>query len=200
MGLGGFKNSWQRQSKDFGHGQNTNRDQSTKYSCLVFDNRGVGESDKPLARIPKSKDVELTNLKARIFSQAWLDEPDAEGHFPTNGDRFAAQELKKRQDTDGYTRTGFICQAIAAGWHHKSPKQLEELGDKVGRERIQVVHGTLDRMITPLHGDLLFERLGGKEKGVTMVVVEGKSHGLAMEWRRDFTKLIGGFVEKTGVF
>ena len=49
MGLGGFKNSWQRQSKDFGHGQNTNRDQSTKYSCLVFDNRGVGESDKPLA-------------------------------------------------------------------------------------------------------------------------------------------------------
>lgn len=97
------------------------------------------------------------------------------------------------------TRTGFICQAIAAGWHHKSPKQLEELGDRVGRERIQVVHGTLDRMITPPHGDLLFEGLGGKEKGVTMVVVEGKAHGLAMEWRRDFTKLIGGFVEKTSV-
>ena len=67
----------------------------------------------------------------------------------------------------------------------------------MGRERIQVVHGTLDRMITPPHADLLFKGLGGKEKGVTMVVVEGKAHGLPMEWRRDFTKLIGGFVEKT---
>ena len=55
MGLGGFKSAWQRQSKDFGHGQNTNRDQSTKYSCLVFDNRGVGESDKPLARYSTSE-------------------------------------------------------------------------------------------------------------------------------------------------
>ena len=55
MGLGAFKSAWQRQSKDFGHGQNTNRDQSTKYSCLVFDNRGVGESDKPLARYSTSE-------------------------------------------------------------------------------------------------------------------------------------------------
>ncbi len=55
MGLGGFKTAWQRQSKDFGHGQNTNRDQSTKYSCLVFDNRGIGESDKPLARYSTSE-------------------------------------------------------------------------------------------------------------------------------------------------
>ena len=41
MGLGTFKWFWQRQTKDFGH------DQSSKYSCLVFDNRGMGESDKP---------------------------------------------------------------------------------------------------------------------------------------------------------
>ena len=132
-----------------------------------------------------------------MFSQAWLEEPDAEGHFPTNGDRFAAQELKKRQDTNGYTKTGLICQSIAAGWHHKSRKQLEELGDKVGRERIQVVHGTLDRMVSPPHGDLLFQELGGGGKGVTMVVAEGKGHGLPMEWRRDFTNVISLFVEKT---
>lgn len=54
MGLGGLKTQWQRQTKDFGHGQNTNRDQSNKYSCLVFDNRGVGESDKPLLRYSTS--------------------------------------------------------------------------------------------------------------------------------------------------
>jgi hypothetical protein len=31
-----------------------------------------------------------------------------------------------------------MLQAIAAGWHYKSPAQLKELGDKVGRERISV--------------------------------------------------------------
>ena len=52
---GALKSAWQRQSKDFGHGQNTNRDQSTKYSNLIFDNRGIGESDKPLARYSTSE-------------------------------------------------------------------------------------------------------------------------------------------------
>lgn len=34
-----------------------------------------------------------------------------------------------------------MLQAIAAGWHHKSAEQLKEIGDKVGRERIMVLHG-----------------------------------------------------------
>lgn len=49
MGLGSLKSSWQRQTKDFGH------DQSSKYSCLIFDNRGMGESDKPLMRYSTSE-------------------------------------------------------------------------------------------------------------------------------------------------
>lgn len=44
MGLGAFKWYWQRQTKDFGH------DQSSRYSCLIFDSRGMGESDKPFMR------------------------------------------------------------------------------------------------------------------------------------------------------
>ena len=147
--------------------------------------------------IPKSVDIQLTELKARIFSEEWLHEPDAEGHFPTNGDRFAAQEMQKRQDVDGFIRKGFLCQIVAAAYHHKSAKQLEELGDRVGRERIMVVHGTLDRMVTLPHGEILCKELGGEENGVTKVIVQGKGHGLPMEWRKDFTKLIGGFIEKT---
>lgn len=49
MGLGAFKNAWQRQTKDFGH------DQASRYTCLILDNRGMGESDKPLMRYSTSE-------------------------------------------------------------------------------------------------------------------------------------------------
>ena len=49
MGLGGIKQTWQRQTRDFGH---TDGD---KYTCLIFDNRGMGASDKPLLRYTTSE-------------------------------------------------------------------------------------------------------------------------------------------------
>lgn len=49
MGLGGMKYAWQRQTKDFAH------DQADKYSSLVLDNRGIGESDKPRMRYSTSE-------------------------------------------------------------------------------------------------------------------------------------------------
>ena len=49
MGLGGLKRTWQRQTKDFGHTE------ADKYTCLNFDNRGVGDSDKPLLRYTTSE-------------------------------------------------------------------------------------------------------------------------------------------------
>ena len=147
--------------------------------------------------LPKSTDTKLANIKARMFNQEWLNEPDAEGHFPTNGDRFAAQEIHKKADPLAFTTAGFIMQAIAAGWHHKSPAQVAEIGDRVGRERIQVIHGDVDRMITFPHGEVLAAELGGQEKGVTVVCAKGKAHGLPMEWRREFTKAIAALVERT---
>ena len=127
-------------------------------------------------------------------------EPDAEGHFPTNGDRFAAQEVFKRSVPGAFTLKGFILQAIAAGWHHKSPKQLAQLGDAVGRERILIVHGDVDKMVTPPHGKLLIEGLGGEEKGLTVVWVEGKAHALHMEWRRGVTKTLSQHIDRTSEF
>lgn len=49
MGLGGLKKTWQRQTWDFGHLQ------KDRYSCLVFDNRGIGDSDRPLLRYTTSE-------------------------------------------------------------------------------------------------------------------------------------------------
>lgn len=132
-----------------------------------------------------------------MFSQAWLDAPDADGGFPTNGDRFAAQEVNKRRDVIGFTKKGFILQAIAAGWHHKSAAQLKELADKIGRDRIQVMHGTIDNMITPPHAEVLVRELGGEEVGVTKYIFEGRGHVLMLEEREEFARLIAALIEKT---
>ena len=147
--------------------------------------------------IPRAIDVQLADIKVRLFSKPWLEEPDAEGAFPTNGDRFAAQELSKRQDKEGFTRKGFLCQALAAGWHHKSPEQLKALGDAVGRERIQVMHGTVDNMITVPHAEVLAKELGGEEGGVTKRIFEGRGHVLMWEEREEFRQSISAMIEKT---
>ena len=149
-----------------------------------------------LSSIPKGIDTTLASAKARLFSEKWLNEPDAEGHFPTNGDRFAAQEISKRAN-GSFTTLGFILQAFAVASHYKSPAQLTEMGDRIGRDRIQVIHGELDEMITADHGEVLAAGLGGQQSGVTVIMVKGKAHGLPMEWRREFTKAIAALVEKT---
>ncbi|KAI9822021.1 MAG: hypothetical protein M1832_003193 [Thelocarpon impressellum] len=267
MGLGAFKLAWQRQTKDFGH------DRAAEFTSLIFDNRGMGESDKPLMRystsemakdtlelldhlgwtaprqlhvtgvsmggmigqelallipdriasltllstaarlvnttgyiehlrarinlfIPKPLDTQLSLVKARLFSSSWLDLADADGDFPTNGDRFAAQELRKRHDTEGFTRKGFLLQAIAAGWHHKSAAQLRDLADAVGRPRIQVIHGAEDRMISAPHGAVLVAELGGPEQ-VRSIVVEDAGHVLPMEQRVPFRGWMLEHVRKT---
>jgi pimeloyl-ACP methyl ester carboxylesterase len=127
--------------------------------------------------VPKSLDRAVTDSARMLFSPSWLAKPDdtilptsstpnavlpPSGHyqrFSTNYERFAAQELTKRLDTEGFPKKGFMLQAIAAGWHFKSPEQLRELGDRVGRERICVMHGTADNMISVPHGRKLIAML-----------------------------------------
>jgi len=271
MGLGSLKTAWQRQTKDFGHSK------GDRYSCLLIDNRGIGESDKPMMRystsemakdiidvlehlgwtkerqlhvvgismggmisqelglliperiaslslvstaaaiqntvgfienlrnrinlfIPRSLDAQVDMIKYNLFSQEWLTLPDeleyVKASFPTNGDRVAAGEVAKRLDTKSFTRTGFLSQALAAGWHYKSPAQLSSLGDKVGRERIMVIHGGIDRMITFPHADILLEGLGGEARGVTKHFELGQGHVLPIEMRSQFNGWVEELVQK----
>ncbi|KAI7371367.1 alpha/beta-hydrolase [Hortaea werneckii] len=272
MGLGGYMKAWQRQTKDFGHTD------SDKYSCLVFDNRGMGHSDKPLLRyttsemakdivelldhvgwkdqrsvhvvgismggmiaqelgllipdricslnlistaprivrtlpylenlrnrinlmIPKSIDAQIAKVKADCYSADWLKRPDDTEYvtepFPTNGDRFAAGELSKRLSPGMFTRQGFLCQLYAAGFHHKDATQLSELGDRVGRDRIMVLHGTGDHMIDFVHAQMLLKELGGKDAGVTKSFHEGIGHVAPFEIRSEFKRIIADRVRKT---
>ena len=175
------------------------RDTSKIYeiaSIFCKDNSGGVTSTLTLGSIPKSVDKQIALVKSRL-SSSWLAQPDQDGDFPTNGDRFAAQELTKRGDSQGFTRKGFICQAMAAGYHKKSPEQVKEIADKVGRERILVIHGTVDNLITVPHGEVLAKELGGEEMGVTKRIFEGRGHYVPIEERAEFRKLIEGIVEKT---
>ncbi|KFA60193.1 hypothetical protein S40285_07570 [Stachybotrys chlorohalonatus IBT 40285] len=269
MGLAGFKTSWQRQTYHFGH---RSRD---KYSVLILDNRGMGESSKPFARfttkdmgmdvievldhvgwtqereinlvgismggmiaqeiayaiptrietlsllstsacvengkslqntfidiigffMPKSEDRSVSDTAHQIFPQEWLEAADAEQLpstdetptcgpapgtpdgkymlFDSNFQRFQAQEVHKRHSSD-FTRKGLVCQLTAVAGHRKSPEQLTEMADKIGRGRILVMHGTKDNLISFPNGEKLIKTI---RPGVGLIV-EGMGHAAIME-------------------
>ena len=150
---------------------------------------------------PKPLDAQIAKVKADCYSATWLAQPDETEPtiqpFPTNGDRFAAGEISKRMSPGAFTRTGFLCQLYAAGFHYKSPQQVAEVGEKVGRRRILVFHGTADRMIDFVHGEMLLRELGGEESGVTKVFPEGVGHVAPFEMRKEFKRIIAERVEVT---
>lgn len=99
-------------------------------------------------------------------------------------------------DNLGFTRKGFLLQAVAAGWHSKSAEQLKLLADQVGRERICVMHGTADRMISFHHAEVLRRELGGVERGIRFESFEGRGHVLVWEERDAFNRLVEEVVDK----
>jgi hypothetical protein len=170
--------------------------------------------------IPKAIDLQIENVKKNLYTQAWLDSPDTlepvKQAFPTNGDRFAANELWKRQQPEYFQKAGFILQAIAAGWHYKSPEQLQQIAKTVGKKRIMVVHGTQDRMITFPHAVVLWRGLEkgegktGKENWlgieeeedvfqegeVEKHFIKGQGHVIPAEMREECNKWLEGLFEK----
>ncbi|KLU88662.1 hypothetical protein MAPG_07647 [Magnaporthiopsis poae ATCC 64411] len=276
MGLGSFKTSWQRQTLHFGH------EHGDKYSALLLDNRGMGDSDRPLFRystsemaldvlevldhvgwtaarsvhvvgvsmggmisqelacvapsrvaslslistaaevngndkgfvenllnraallIPRGVEVSVRNGARRIFSHHWLAAPDdsplpAKGtpgvemppdggeyrRFGTNYERFVAQEMHKRSHK-GFTTPGFLLQLIACGWHHKSREQLAKMADEVGRDRITVLHGTADEMISVAHGRVLVDAIQPKHA----IFLEDLGHAIPMERTEWFNSML----------
>jgi hypothetical protein len=92
---------------------------------------------------------------------------------------------------------GFILQLIAAGWHNKTPAQLRELSDKVGPERIMVIHGTRDRMVSFPHGEELLAGLGGEEAGISKIFIDGQGHVIPIEMRHEFNGWVKSMIHKT---
>lgn len=151
--------------------------------------------------MPKSIDRAVRDTGLSLFPPAFLAAPD-EAHlpdpdatpsclppgggseegakylaFPTNAHRFVAQEMHKRMDPTRFGVKGFLLQLVAAGWHSKTPEQLAGMADAVGRERIMVMHGTEDRMISVPHGRKMVEYV----KPGRALIIEGMGHGPMME-------------------
>lgn len=278
MGLAGTKASWQRQTCHFGH------DHGDKYSVLLIDNRGIGDSDKPTSRyttsgmahdvvevldhvgwtgereinlagislggmiaqevgciipkrlqslsllcttakfesnksaldslknsagiiIPKSEENSIRDTAEKIFVDDWLAAADAEIlpspkttpkcgpapgttdgeyiRFDNNFQRFQAQELAKRRTPGHFTKGGFFCQLMAVVGHRKSASQLHDMAEKVGRDRIMIIHGTRDNMIHMINGEKLLKMV---DPGVGLMV-EGLGHAPIMERTKWFNDL-----------
>ncbi|GJC88502.1 putative aminoacrylate hydrolase RutD [Colletotrichum liriopes] len=149
--------------------------------------------------LPSGVDVELNNKAHRIFTEKFLDSPDTgsldpQKKFPTNLDRFVAEELIERmEDTDFSRRKGVILQAIAAGWHHKSDADLAKIRDNVGGSRVMVMHGTFDETITFPHFEMIKTALGDGPEYIAW-----KDCGHVPPWEREaeFNEAVRDFIDK----
>jgi pimeloyl-ACP methyl ester carboxylesterase len=138
--------------------------------------------------VPKSLEKDIQDTAKGCLPQEWLEQSDQakvpdgsipkcripEGgykRFETNYERWAAQEMVKSEKKH-FTRQGFWMQALAAGKHNKRPEQLKEMADRIGRERIMVIHGDADKMMALELGKRLIQNL----QPAKSVIVEGMGH------------------------
>lgn len=159
-------------------------------------------------------------VKKNLYTEDWLAAPDTLEHvvqpFPTNGDRFAANELWKRTHPDYFQKGGFFLQALAAWLHYKSPQDLAKIAREVGKNRIMVVHGTKDRMLAFPLGVVVWRGLEkgegrtGKENWLGIEeekdvweegeiekhFVKGQGHVLPIEMREQFNGWLKGLVKR----
>ncbi|KAH7156541.1 Alpha/Beta hydrolase protein [Dactylonectria macrodidyma] len=149
--------------------------------------------------VPKSQEQTITDTALKLFTPEWLAAPDGEdvpvpgktarcrppppeagpvyGAFGSNFQRYQAQELAKRRDLAAFSTAGMVSQMLAVGWHDKTDDQLRAMADAVGRERILVMHGTRDNLISLPNGQRLVDVI---QPGVGLIV-EGMGHSPPME-------------------
>lgn len=125
---------------------------------------------------PKPLAARLEAAKANLFSQEWLDRPDYLGVFPTNADRFVAEDLWRMEKLQPPVYAGTLLQGLAASWHYMGPERLKVLGKEI--PDILVTTGTKDALVEDRHSDVLVKEIGG---AVKKQVFEGVGHCLQFE-------------------
>ncbi|TGZ85242.1 alpha/beta-hydrolase [Ascodesmis nigricans] len=146
--------------------------------------------------VPKPLHIRLERVKSNLFSPQYLNSRDPSGIFPTNGDRFVAEELWRMANIKQPGFKGFILQAWAASWHNMQPERLRKVGGAV--EDILVCVGDRDKMIEPIHAKILVEGLDRHREGmgwekVKTRVFEGFGHALQIEVVEEYNDMLEGF-------
>ena len=86
-----------------------------------------------------------------------------------------------------FSTKGVLCQLVAVAYHSKSDEQLREIGEQIGRERITVMQGHADPLITLENLPVLLRGLKG-ESGVEVrkEVFEDTGHYIPLEQQEGF--------------
>ncbi|PFH58106.1 hypothetical protein XA68_14131 [Ophiocordyceps unilateralis] len=161
---------------------------------------------------PRSEEETIFHTSRLVFVPQWLSAPDQGslpnpdstprcqqpattsreyGRFHSNFQRYQAQELVKRRGP-GFSRLGYLCQAVAAVWHWKSHRQLRSMADDVGRKRILVMHGRHDLLIRLRFGLKLIDAL----EPAVVHVVDGMGHGPCVEREAWFNRTLEENLDK----
>ncbi|EWY95595.1 hypothetical protein FOYG_04594 [Fusarium oxysporum NRRL 32931] len=179
-------------------------------SGKVQNTKGLWEtvSDTMDMIIPKSMERSIVDTALRLFTPEWLVAPDddilpepgvtarcspppPEGGptyrlFETNFQRFQAHELTKKTNPELYTTKMLMCQLAAAALHNKTDDQLREIADGVGSERIMIMHGKRDNMISFPNGERLIKVL----KPGSVHIVDDMGHAPIIEKTQWFNSVL----------
>lgn len=126
-------------------------------------------------------------LEKRLHLNGADDSGDGEyGRFGSNYQRYQAEEMRKHLPPNVFSLQGMLCQIAAVIGHRKSASQLRSMADRVGRERILILHGAHDRMIGPSNGEKLIRMV---RPGVGLII-DGMGHAPIMERTEWFNELL----------
>jgi pimeloyl-ACP methyl ester carboxylesterase len=136
---------------------------------------------------PKSEDQKLADVKTHMFGESWINEPDEQGVFPTNGDNWAATVYV---DSVVYYR-GILLQAPACAGHKVKPEQLQKMAKTIGYSNILIIHGHKDKVFPFPAVQRLFDAFGGhQDSGVKLKVLEDTGHLPPVERFQETVQLI----------
>lgn len=148
--------------------------------------------------VPRSLEDDVRHIAKIAYTPEWLAAEDdvtlldsvlgnaAIPRFSNNCERFVAMEVVKRDVPGSFPLSAFVMHVVAAGTHAKSPEQLREIGDRVGRDRIMIVHGVEDKAMSVAMGKKLIDWLQPSKA----LVIEGLGHAPIHERPNWFNELL----------
>lgn len=155
--------------------------------------------------VPQPLPFRLNRVQNSLFSPSFLASPDPLGDFPTNSDRFVAEELWRMKNQTQGPWFAYLLQGLAASTHYFSTERLKKLGELVrvgeGEEEgeegkpglkvpVMVYTGKLDKMIEWTHSVQIVEGIEAAGKGKTRLKIwDGSGHALHWEELDEYNKM-----------